>query len=146
MANNDKIPVLSIATAGSRLSKRWENTEMTWEELVRRCRETTRTRETVAEYTRMSKKAQSNIKDTGGFVGGYIAGNRRKAELVKWRSVATLDIDYGTPDVWETFTAKFKFAAMLYSTHKHTPEKPRYRLVFPFVLKILQFQLTFIIH
>lgn len=132
MADNDKIPVLSIATAGSRLSKRWENTEMTWEELVRRCRETTRTRETVAEYTRMSKEAQSNIKDTGGFVGGYIAGNRRKADLVKWRSVATLDIDYGTPDVWETFTAKFKFAAMLYSTHKHTPEKPRYRLVFPF--------------
>ena len=39
MADNDKIPVLSIATAGSRLSKRWENTEMTWEELVRRCRE-----------------------------------------------------------------------------------------------------------
>lgn len=48
-----------------------------------------------------------------------------------YRSVATLDIDYGTANVWEDFTTIFNFAAMLYSTHRHSAAAPRYRLVFP---------------
>jgi predicted P-loop ATPase len=46
--------------------------------------------------------------------------------------MATLDIDYGTADVWEDFTDLYNNAAMLYSTHKHSAEHPRYRLVIPF--------------
>ena len=122
---------IDIATAHSRLAKRWANKQATWAKLVQRCSETKRTSETVAEYARMGKEEQSNIKDVGGFVGGYLEGGTRKTANVKWRSLATLDIDYGTPDVWEDFTLMFDFGAMLYSTHKHTKDKPRYRLVFP---------------
>lgn len=96
-----------------------------------RCAETKRTEESVAEYARMSREEQSAVKDVGGFVGGYLSGGVRKTANVMYRTVATLDIDYGTPDVWDDFTLQFSFAAMLYSTHKHTPETPRYRLVFP---------------
>lgn len=122
---------IDIATAHSRLSKKWVNKATTWAKLVQRCAETKRTGETVAEYARMSKDEQSSIKDVGGFVGGYLAGGVRKTANVKWRSLATLDIDYGKPDLWDDFTLEFGFTAMLYSTHKHTKEKPRYRLVFP---------------
>ena len=123
---------LDIATAHSRLSKKWKNKKWNWSELVARCRNTVRTGENMKEYLRMTREEQSDIKDVGGFVGGYLSGGTRKTASVMWRSVATLDIDYGTPEVWDDFTLQFGFAAMLYSTHKHTPDKPRYRLVFPF--------------
>ena len=122
---------LDIATAHSRLSKKWKNKKWQWKDLVKRCSETKRTDEKVGEYLKMTKQEQADIKDVGGFVGGYLSGGTRKTPNVMWRSVATLDIDYGTDDVWDDFTLQFGFAAMLYSTHKHTPEKPRLRLVFP---------------
>lgn len=122
---------IDIATANSRMSKKWQNRKCKWSGLVRRCAETKRTPETVAEYMSMSRDEQNAVKDVGGFVGGYLSGGVRKTENVKWRCVATIDIDRGTPDTWDDFTLGFEFAAMLYSTHKHTPEKPRYRLVFP---------------
>lgn len=123
--------LIDIATAHSRMSKKWRNKQWRWSELVARCRETQRTAETAAEYARMSKEEQSNIKDVGGFVGGYLNGGVRKNNAVLYRTVATLDIDYGTPAVWDDFQLSFNFAAMLYSTHKHSSATPRYRLVFP---------------
>lgn len=123
--------IIDLATAHSRLSKKWRNRRWKWSELLERCRETTRTGETAAEYARMTREEQSNVKDVGGFVGGYLSGGVRKNANVMYRSVATLDIDYGTANVWDDFQMAFNFAAMLYSTHKHSKEKPRYRLVFP---------------
>lgn len=129
MTNNIEI---DIATAHSRMAKKWKNTTWKWADLVDRCRHTHTTSETAAEYARMPKNEQSNIKDVGGFVGGYLSGGTRKTASVMYRSCATLDIDYGTENVWEDFTLAYDFAAFLYSTHKHTDDKPRYRLVFPF--------------
>lgn len=123
---------IDIATGDSRLSKKWKNKNVKWSDLVRKCSETKRTGESVSEYAKMSREEQSSVKDVGGFVGGYLSGGSRKGGCTMWRSVATLDIDYGTPNVWDDFTMQFSFAAFMYSTHKHTKEKPRYRLVFPF--------------
>lgn len=123
--------LIDIATAHSRLAKKWKNKACKWSDLVDRCRETRRTAESVKEYAKMSREEQSGIKDVGGFVGGYLQGGVRKTNSVMWRSVATLDIDHGTAGLWDDFTMNFDFAAMLYSTHKHTKETPRYRLVFP---------------
>lgn len=122
---------IDIATAHTRTAKSWKNRHWQWSELIDRCRETKRTSETMAEYAKMSREEQSNIKDVGGFVGGYLSGGVRKNNAVLYRSVATLDIDYGNLNIWDDFTMTFSFAAMLYSTHKHSKEHPRYRLVFP---------------
>lgn len=122
---------IDLATAHSRVSKKWRNRHWQWSELLERCSETKRTGETAAEYARMSREEQSNVKDVGGFVGGYLSGGIRKNTNVLYRSVATLDIDYGTVNVWDDFCMAFNFAAMLYSTHKHSEATPRYRLVFP---------------
>lgn len=122
---------IDLATAHSRVSKKWHNRHWHWSELLEKCSTTARTNETAAEYARMSREEQSNVKDVGGFVGGYLSGGVRKNTNVMYRSVATLDIDYGTLNVWDDFTMAFNFAAMLYSTHKHSGKTPRYRLVFP---------------
>ena len=123
---------IKISIAPSRKAKVWTNVTWEWSQLVDKCRETIRTGETVAEYAAMDKNTQSNRKDVGGFVGGYLDGGVRKNGHVRFRSVATLDIDHGKTDVWEDFTMNFSCAAFLYSTHKHTERAPRYRLVIPF--------------
>lgn len=128
---------IDIATANSRLSKRWKNRTVKWSTLVRECSMTRRTKETVAEYSKMGKEEQSSIKDVGGFVGGYLTDGERKKGSVKYRSMATLDIDYGVPGVWDDFILNFDCAAILYSTHKHTAEKPRLRLIIPFNRRVL---------
>ena len=127
---------VDLATAHSRLSKKWRNRHWQWSELLERCSQTKYTGETAAEYARLSRDEQSTIKDVGGFVGGYLSNGVRKGTNVMYRSVATLDIDYGTLNVWDDFQLQFGFAAMLYSTHKHSAEHPRYRLVFPFTRQV----------
>ncbi|MCM1020847.1 MAG: virulence-associated E family protein [Muribaculaceae bacterium] len=122
---------LDIATAHSRLSKKWKNRIWKWSEILTRCADTKRTGETVREYLRMSREEQSGIKDVGGFVGGYLSNGTRKTANVLYRTIVTLDIDYGTADVWDDFTMNFDCAAAIYSTHKHTKEKPRLRLLLP---------------
>lgn len=123
---------VKIAIAPNRKAKAWSNVTWEWSQLVDKCRETIRTGETVAEYAKMDRETQSNRKDVGGFVGGYLNDGLRRNGHVRFRSVATLDIDHGKTDVWEDFTMNFSCAAFLYSTHKHTEKAPRYRLVIPF--------------
>lgn len=122
---------LDIATAPSRLSKKWRNKSWKWSDILAKCADTKRTDESMREYLRMSREEQSSVKDVGGFVGGYLSGGTRKTANVLYRTLVTLDIDYGTADVWDDFTLSFDCAVMLYSTHKHTSEKPRLRLVLP---------------
>ena len=123
---------LSIAAGRSRMDKKWKNQELMWSDLVRRLSETQRTNETVAEYKKLSKIEQSRIKDVGGFVGGVLKNGRRTAETIASRCILTLDADFAQLDFWDLvmFTLESP-AAVIYSTHKHTPEKPRLRLVLP---------------
>lgn len=122
---------LTISVAPSRFSKDWEPREVSWADLVRQLSASKRTRETGAEYRAMSKDERARVKDVGGFVGGWVRG-ARKAEAVTLRSLVTLDIDYARPDTVETVRDVLDGNAWcLYSTHSHTPDKPRYRLVVP---------------
>lgn len=122
---------LNIATAPNRLSRRWKNRQWKWSELVERCMRVARTSESVAEYRVMSREQQSQIKDVGGFVAAYLADGARRRSNVSYRTAVTLDIDFGRPGVWEDFLRTFDCAALYYTTHKHTEEHPRLRLVIP---------------
>lgn len=122
---------LKIATGSSRHDLAWKNVELTWEELCARLSRTKRTPETVEEYRKLPKIRQDAIKDVGGFVGGHLAGGRRKRANVTLRSVLTLDLDFAPAGFWDEFTLLYDWRACLYSTHKHTPDAPRYRLVIP---------------
>ncbi len=123
---------LKIAVASSCNATYWKNETTTWEKLCQRLRRTIRTRETVAEYHAMSRTEKAKAKDKGGFVGGFLKDNRRKIEKVECRSFLTLDADRCTPGFIERFSKECPYAAAIYTTHGHTPEEPRARIVLPF--------------
>lgn len=123
--------VLTIATGRSRKETEWKNREMLWSELAERLSRTVRTSETQAEYRQLPKTLKDEIKDVGGFVGGTLKGGRRRADSVVWRQVITLDADYAKGDMWAGVETMFGCGCAMYSTHSHSPEKPRLRLVIP---------------
>ena len=125
--------MITIATGNSRRSTNWKNKEMLWSDFVDKLGHVTRTQETQAEYARMSKDERDNAKDVGGFVGGTLKGGRRKINAVTQRRLITLDMDSITADEdpWPTVTLILGCAAVLFSTHSHTPKTPRLRLVIP---------------
>ena len=122
---------LWIATGGSRTTAIWKNTAITWEELKKRLQTTCRTSETQGEYFNMTKSQQDAIKDVGGFVGGRLKNGRRKADHVDCRDILTLDADFAAADFCDQLDIFLSCAWCVYSTHKHTPEKPRLRLLIP---------------
>lgn len=123
---------LEIAVGKSRKDINWKNITLTWESLVDKLRTTHRTAEIFTSYISAKKDRQDEIKDIGGFVGGLLAGGRRKKDSVIHRSLICLDVDH-TKDfsVWENFEILYGNKAMLYTTHKHSPDNPRYRMVIP---------------
>ncbi len=124
---NDK--ALDIALGNSRKTKTWKNKPLQWSDLLDRLSQTTRTPESVAEYKAMSRNQQSEVKDVGGFVGGYCNNGSRSD--IRFRSVLCLDADFADADIWPDWELIYGNAAAVYSTHKHTSEKPRLRLVVP---------------
>ena len=121
-----------ISVGRSRLETDWQPRRVSWKALTDRLRQVKRTPETVADYRAMSRQQRGKVKDVGGFVGGSLNSGRRKSDSVTSRSLVTLDIDYGqadTPDIIED--ALYGSAWCLYSTHSHTAEAPRFRLVVP---------------
>lgn len=123
--------ILNLAVGLSARSKVWKNQKWRWSSFVAKIKEGHQTSETIKEYHSASKAEQSKIKDVGGYVGGYLRGGRRKPENVISRQLLTLDIDFAYKDLFEDFCLQYDNAAVLHSTHAHTPEKPRYRLLVP---------------
>ena len=122
----------TVSVGRSRTETNWVKKTVTWDALTRRLKAVKRTPESVADYKAMSRPQRGKVKDTGGFVGGAIDGGRRKGDSITSRSLVTLDIDYGQADTPEIIAdVLYDTAWALYSTHSHTPEAPRFRLVVP---------------
>ncbi len=122
---------LIIARGNSRKDIRWKNTTLAWSDLLARLATTTRTPELQAEYFAMTKAQQDDIKDVGGFVGGALSGGRRKSDTVTFRQLVALDADFAKPGLHHEIMLLAPHALAIYSTHKHTPEKPRLRVLIP---------------
>jgi hypothetical protein len=121
---------LDIATAATRKAARWQNKRATWQDIVNTLSNTERTPETIKQYFSYTKDRQDEIKDVGGFVGGYLREGRRKKGYVEYRQVVCLDVDFGDLDLWITF-GLLNMAGCMYTTHKHRPGTPRFRIVIP---------------
>lgn len=118
-----------VSIGNSRMDKKFNCTDMTYEDFVSRLSKTKYTAETMEQYRKMPKGQQDNIKDVGGFVLGKLKGGRRKKDCVISRSAITLDMDYGTQGIIDELEMFFDMKMVVYSTHKHTPEKPRLRII-----------------
>lgn len=131
MVSSD-IKNIKIATALSRNSKEWKNHLITWDALVSRLQKNHPTSETVAEYKNAPKAERDKLKDVGGFVGGNLKHGRRKVENVIGRTLITLDADYAGLDFVEHMQSVYPGTEyIIYSTHSHTPDAPRLRVVMP---------------
>lgn len=122
-----------IATGRNRSARSWKSKNMTWSALAKKLAEPTVTNETAAEYVKMPKDEKGRRKDVGGFVGGYIPNNgRRIREEVKERYLITLDADSPSEDFISNLDLELgDMEYVLYSTHSHTPDNPRYRIIIP---------------
>lgn len=129
---------LQIAICRRRNDRTYKNTRVTWADLAERLKDTVRTNETLAEYKAMSKSRQSDIKDVGGFVGGYLINGRRSKTTVGGRDLITLDMDNCGPEAVEDIDMMdgIGYEMVIYSTHKHTPEAPRLRLILPLTRQV----------
>ncbi len=123
--------LLTICTGSSRKTRVWKQKQISWSQLLQRLSTTKRTSETQAQYFKLGKARQDEIKDVGGFVGGELENGKRTALSVVNRKLITLDADFAEQNLWEKIITFFDNAACVYSTHKHTKEKPRLRLVIP---------------
>lgn len=122
---------LKIEVCKSRKQSVLQRGAISWEKFCDYLSKTTRGEETLEQYRQMTKAEQSEKKDVGGFVGGELKDGRRKKGSVLSRSMLTLDMDSAQPDTWENIKRKFRHCCCVYSTRKHTPDKPRLRLVIP---------------
>lgn len=123
--------MLPLAVGKSRSEKKWKNKQLPWSQILRKLEEPVKTPETYAEYMKLSKSRQDQIKDVGGFIGGSLKDGRRKAENVRERQVITLDADFAPAYMLEDMEMLTDYNYAVYSTHKHCPEKPRLRILIP---------------
>ena len=122
-----------IATGRNRSARSWKSQKMTWSALANKLSTPTVTNETAAEYVKMPKDEKGRRKDVGGFVGGYIPNNGRRIRgEVKERYLITLDADSPSEDFISNLDLELgDMEYVLYSTHSHTPNNPRYRIIIP---------------
>lgn len=124
---------LDISFGKHRADTNWKPEYLTWGEFVDRLRKVRRTSETMAAYDKLHNIGRQKIKDGPAFVGGLVRGGRRKKENVDTRSLITLDADHIHDDGF-LFACELVLggtAYVVYSTHSHRPDKPKYRLIVP---------------
>jgi putative DNA primase/helicase len=124
---------LVVSTAASHTAKKWKPQQVTWSGFVNSLAQPRVTGETFEEYKKMSRVDQTRIKaSAGAFVGGALHQGTRKKGSVKFRQLIALDLDnLDNLDFWDNAVMFNDFAMAMYSTHKHTSEKPRVRLLVP---------------
>ena len=123
---------VKIAVCNKKTDRKYKNQEQKWQYLKDRNRTPVRTSETAEEYPKLSKERRDAAKDHGGFVGGWLKGGIRKNGHVISRDVGCLDADKipaGVDFPALVYGVLSKVEYFLYSTHSHTPEAPRYRIV-----------------
>ncbi|WP_369473342.1 hypothetical protein [Secundilactobacillus kimchicus] len=122
---------VNLAVGQSRTEKKWHNETMRWSEFVDRLSRPTVTQETYDRFMKLGKAKRDEVKDVGGYVGGFLKEGRRKADKVQSRSLITLDADFATSDMWDEIQLLFDNAIAVYSTHSHGPGHTRLRLIIP---------------
>ena len=130
---------ITISTAGSRKATNWQPQTMRIAELFEKLRTPLRGKETLSAYMGMKKHQQDELKDVGGFIGGSLTGRRKKGAVLN-RDVITLDMDNCPPESTKSILQRLSSLGMMYavySTRKHSPAAPRFRVVVPTDRKML---------
>ena len=123
---------INVAIGRSRKEINYVNKTIKYSDFINTyIRNTKYTNESYEEYISFPKDIQDNIKDVGGFVGGLLKNGKRKKDTIISRSLITLDVDFGYENMIEDITKNCNFGMCIYTTHKHTTKKPRFRIIIP---------------
>lgn len=126
---------MKISVCNHNTNKYYKNQEWAFDNIAKRNANPIRTSETAQEYAKMKKAQKGELKDHGGFVGGWLSNGSRKNGNVICRTLGALDADnIKDAEENEEFLLKVRVALLgmryfIYSTHSHLPDKPRYRIV-----------------
>ena len=125
---------LNISTSTGHRGK-VENVTWTWERLVNRLQEPTHDPLTLKQFKELPDDAQLKRKNNGYYVGAHFKHGIRKKMGESARSLLTMDIDQGTPELLTALslgsTGMGDTECAVYSTRQHKAEKPRIRIVIP---------------
>ena len=125
---------LATSKAGHK-ARLWTNEDVSWEEFCNRCRRYMTADVTRAEFDKLSKDRQTEIKAmNGAFVGGELKNGVRKRGSVLCRSMITLDLDHVEGDAVsavESWQDLSQAKALTYTTFKSTQDSLRLRVVIP---------------
>lgn len=106
---------LQVVTAKKQATEVWPQRTTTWPEFV--------------DWLRLHSPARR--KDCGNFVLGEFRDARRTKDTCESRSSVSMDADAACGDFVLDSAAELGCAAVFYTTWRHTPENPRWRLVAP---------------
>lgn len=123
---------LRIAVGDTVKRKKIKNKKTQWSGFCALIADPVITKERYKEYMGMPKERQDEIKDVGHYVPThYDQGLRRKHNMSE-RDMITLDIDFAESDYKKIIHKTYSnLSYVLHSTHKHSEESPRLRLIFP---------------
>ena len=123
---------LTISTAASRMSRKWQQQNITWGTFLARLSNPVRSTVTVDQFLNWTKAQQDEEKDVGGYVFGSIEGTRRQKKAILQRCALVYDLDNipagGAGVIIDTLAAA-PCGAVVHSTRKHQPHKPRLRII-----------------
>jgi putative DNA primase/helicase len=127
--------VMKIAVGGNNRGK-VKNTHLTWDQFQKRIREPVRTKESFKKYLKLTADEQGPLKNSAGYwIGGHCEDGKRKRDAIHERDSITFDIDSAPADITDrlelglTGVSGYEFA--VHSSRKHSPSKPRLRVIFP---------------
>lgn len=115
---------------GGQVKKR----EVTWSHFAHRFSQFKELDLSIGDYLKLSVDEKGDLKDKSGFfIGGYFSDDTRKKAALLGRSLLTLDVDNLPADKFPHDVERaFKgFAYAFHTSASHTPQKPKFRLVFP---------------
>jgi putative DNA primase/helicase len=128
---------LCIAAVACRTDREPHSEKLTWGELVQQLSRPHRIGElALDEYLAATREARAAEKDGGGWMPSQIReGGRRNKEDVEKVTALVLDLDKGISRA-EIEHNLLGYEYLFHSSHSHTAEKPRWRVVLPLATPI----------
>mgnify|MGYP005989965675 CR=1 FL=1 len=125
--------LIRIATGKQSLG-RVENIAISEADFIARLTRPFRTPETLEQFLANSKEEQDALKNNQGYwIATHCSNGRRRKENLKPRRLIALDFDKPTPKLFAKLAEGHGplqgYTYTVHTTRKHTPEKPRCRVV-----------------
>lgn len=131
MVKTDNIPVRF--SRGKKNFGRVKNRTLPWGHFKSLFREAPRSGETLYQYNKLTEAEQRDKKSAEGYwFRSATEGEIRRRDTALPSDLITLDFDYATPEFFESIRLnkpKFDFSYFIHTSRRHTPEKPRFRMV-----------------